>query len=207
MTPSRSRAGRARSGSWSSTKRFPVLLHPGLALTQLRLFNGQSFLDRLEIDMAVSKPASCSMGNKKKSKSRSGMPTPSSCRSMWAIRWDTNAAARTSRSISAIGKMIRKTSSTRSRNVMAPQHIQERSLLYPLDLRTRDGPAASFGGAARDRPAIGEFRVHSAGYIDPGWGWGSDGSACGRPDHARGDTTRRFASGIGKTSLAYASNI
>jgi dCTP deaminase len=28
---------------------------------------------------------------------------------------------------------------------------------------------------------FGEFRSHSAGYIDPGWGWGKDGSVHGRP--------------------------
>ena len=26
----------------------------------------------------------------------------------------------------------------------------------------------------------GEFRVHYAGYIDPGWGWGDNGDGCGR---------------------------
>ena len=41
-------------------------------------------------------------------------------------------------------------------------------------------PAFSAELRATD-PQFGEFRVHSAGYIDPGWGYGVDGTTCGRP--------------------------
>ena len=30
-------------------------------------------------------------------------------------------------------------------------------------------------------PRLGEFRSHAAGYIDPGWGYGENGEAYGRP--------------------------
>jgi dCTP deaminase len=30
-------------------------------------------------------------------------------------------------------------------------------------------------------PRLGEFRSHAAGYIDPGWGYGTSGEECGRP--------------------------
>jgi dCTP deaminase len=30
-------------------------------------------------------------------------------------------------------------------------------------------------------PRLGEFRSHAAGYIDPGWGFGTNGECRGRP--------------------------
>ncbi len=168
-------------------ERFPVLVSPstpgtpGTPLSQVRLFDGTSFLDPLGMDMAIENPGLLFNSD--------GVRLPKPHRhadSMFlsvlvgdAMGWEcrgTNCVldlSRRSKNPASFFEPIsmrdgafdlRKGSAyilATAEHVMVPPELS-------AELRTID-------------PRFGDFRAHLAGYIDPGWGWGEDGKGCGRP--------------------------
>jgi dCTP deaminase len=163
---------------------FPVLVSPGLSLSQVRLFYGKSFLDPLEAEIAVKEYGFLFEPN--------GLKIPykdlerhadSFLLSIYVgdgMGWE----CRGSRKVLDLAKLkhydpeeffvpVRK----RDGSV-----ILRKGMFYILS--TEEGVMVPPGYSAELRaidPRLGEFRSHAAGYIDPGWGWGTDGSEHGRP--------------------------
>ena len=160
---------------------FPVLVSPGIALVQMRLFDGPSFLGRLEIDFAIRRTG-LFFGEDKQRIEKPRRHADSLFLSVGFSEfagWECRGS-----------KRILNLSSYDHDPADFFEPISPRS--GTLDLRkgsayilaTREHvmvpPPFSAELRAVD-PRFGEFRVHSAGYIDPGWGWGASGEACGRP--------------------------
>jgi dCTP deaminase len=162
-------------------ERFPIRLAPGIALSQMRLFDGASFLDPLEMDFAIEKPGLLFEADG----TRIAKPVRHADSMLLSVRvgetmgWEcrgTNEVLDLARKgVDASGFFepvsmrrgafdLRKGSAyilaTRER-VMVPPHCS-------AELRAID-------------PRFGDLRVHLAGYIDSGWGWGRGGEGHGRP--------------------------
>lgn len=163
---------------------FPVYLKPGLAVSQARLFDGKSFLDELQANNAIHKHGLIfdEKGNphtaeKIRRQGDSFLLTLYVGRKMgWECRGVQKALDLSNKnfyrptdffeSVSpSNGELILRKGSfyifTTAERVMVPPNLSAE--LRAIDAR------------------FGEVRVHAAGYVDPGWGWGKDGSECGRP--------------------------
>jgi dCTP deaminase len=163
---------------------FPVLVSPGLALSQVRLFYGTSFLGQLEGEIAAEKYGLLFQPNGLKIDYRNLERHADSFVLSIYVGRNMGWECRGTRKVLDLSKLdhydpeqffmpvtpqngkatLRKDTfyilSTNER-VMVPPHLS-------AELRAID-------------PRLGEFRSHAAGYIDPGWGWGKDGSEHGRP--------------------------
>lgn len=163
---------------------FPVKLAPGLALAQMRFFDGKAFLDQLEMEMIVEKHGLLYDEKKRKL-------------SQNEILWHTDSLFLTLKVAGAIGWECRgvgqildlsKTNFHDPEDFFIPIQARDEELilrkdnLYILTTRERVVVPPDFSAELRAiDPRVGEFRSHAAGYIDPGWGWGKNGEACGRP--------------------------
>lgn len=163
---------------------FPVLVRPGLALSQLRLFDGKSFLDELRIELAI---VNFGLLFKKDCEKLSPQEERRHADSFLLtlhvgeeMGWECHGT-RKILDMSKVGfydpldffKPIRVTNGT---------YILRKGGFYILTTRERVmvPPHLSAELRAID-PRLGEFRSHAAGYIDPGWGFGEKGEVCGRP--------------------------
>jgi dCTP deaminase len=182
--------GVTKLGGWAgelwvliSTEYFPVLLTPGLAVSQMRFFNGKAFLDTLDMEIAVEKHGLLYGPRAEKIPFRDmalhsdsiyltlrvgeGMgfecvPT----RKVLDLRRRDYDPADFFRPVVARNGSVKLSKGrfyilTTGERVMVPPNLSAE--LRAIDVR------------------LGEFRTHAAGYIDPGWGYGKDGGACGRP--------------------------
>lgn len=162
---------------------FPVLLEKGLALAQVRLFNGKSFLDKLGAEIAIKKhgllfdPSGYVIP-----KTQMHWHADSIVLSMY-VGESMGFECRGSRKVVDLTKVHqydgneffepirpRNGAVTLRKNTFYILATEERIMVPPYlsaELRAID-------------PRLGEFRTHAAGYIDPGWGWGKDGSVHGR---------------------------
>jgi dCTP deaminase len=164
---------------------FPVLVAPGQAVSQLRLFDGKTFLDRLELNMALNQYGIFFHPD--------GRP------------WERGKHLRHADSL-LLSLLVEEgmagwecRGSTRVFDFGRIDHYQPEEFFTPVSVQ--DGRVRLLKGSfyilstyervvvpphlsaelrAID-PRFGEFRSHSAGYIDPGWGWGKNGEEKGRP--------------------------
>lgn len=164
---------------------FPVKLSPGLALTQLRLFDDYTILDRLDIELAANthrllwKP--------------SGTPYR-----FEEINIDNDG------SIFLTLDLSQKTAGYECRNPSKILDVGKKYFYKPTDffnpvpveqghiflrkggfyvLSTYERVLVPPALSAEIRPIdvrFGEFRTHAAGYVDPGWGWGKKGEGKGQ---------------------------
>jgi len=162
---------------------FPILLTKGQTIAQVRLFDGPSFLDELHIDFAIRNHGLLFLEDGQKLSSREIANHRDSLiltlRVSGECGWECRGTlkpldfARKDHRESDFfdrvrakdeGMLLRKGGFyilATAERVMVPPHLS-------AELRATD-------------PRLGEFRSHAAGYIDPGWGYGSDGSVRGRP--------------------------
>ncbi len=161
---------------------FPVLVRPGLALAQVRLFYGKSFLDKLDAEIAIKKHGLLF--------NQSGYKVPAE-----EVHWHADSIVlsiyvgenmgfecRGSRKVVDLAK-IRHYDGEEFFEPVRPRSgaiTLRKNTFYILGTeRVMVPPYLSAELRAID-PRLGEFRSHAAGYIDPGWGWGTDGSVQGR---------------------------
>jgi dCTP deaminase len=163
---------------------FPVLVSPGLAVSQMRLFDGKSFLDDLHTEFAMKESGLIFSheGNKLSLKDTRrhadsflltlhvgdsmGWECPGTHKVLDMSKKDfydpedffKPIRVRNGTYILRKGGFYILTTKER---VMVPPHLS-------AELRAID-------------PRLGEFRSHAAGYIDPGWGYGKNGEERGRP--------------------------
>jgi len=161
---------------------FPVLVQPGLSLAQVRLFYGKSFLDKLEVEIAVKKHGLLF--------NPSGYVIPNE-----DVHWHADSLVLSLYVGENMGWECR--GSRKTIDFSKIRHYDGEEFFEPV--RSRNGsiilrkntfyilateerimvpPYLSAELRAID-PRLGEFRSHAAGYIDPGWGWGKEGEKHG----------------------------
>ena len=163
---------------------FPIVLAPNLSVAQVRIFDGKSFLNEFDTAIAVKKFGLIFDSDGKKRDPKGLNTHADSIFLSLAVGEDFGYECRGSHKPLDFGRTdahdpfdyftpisapngtytLRKGSfyilSTLER-VMVPPYLSAE--LRPIDVR------------------LGEFRSHAAGYIDPGWGFGENGEAHGRP--------------------------
>jgi dCTP deaminase len=164
---------------------FPVLLAPGKAVSQLRLFDAKSFLDPLELNLAVQQHGILfHPSGERFADDEIAKHSDSLLLSLYVKKGQVGWECRGSSKVLDFSK---------------DSHYQPSEFFEPLELsrdrimlrrdtfyilttyeRVLVPPELSAELRAID-PRFGEFRSHAAGYIDPGWGWGESGEAGGRP--------------------------
>ncbi len=163
---------------------FPVIVSPHKAVSQLRLFDGTSFLDALEVSMEAEKHgllyhpdgkriALEDMTRHSDSLFLSVMVEPG------MPAWECRGGRREldiSREDYQASDFFQK---VEVRDGYVDLHKGGFYILSTYEY-VCVGPDISAELRAID-PRFGEFRSHAAGFIDPGWGWGVKGEGRGRP--------------------------
>ncbi len=163
---------------------FPVLVHPGLAVSQMRFFDGKSFLDDLHTELAIEQHGLLFDGEGKKL-------------SLGEARRHTNSFLLTLQVGENMGwecHGTRKVLDMSQKDYYDPRdffepinatngrYILHKGGFYILTTRERVLVPPNLSAELRAiDPRLGEFRSHAAGYIDPGWGYGKNGEERGRP--------------------------
>lgn len=163
---------------------FPVRVKPGLALSQVRLFDGKSFLDDLHAALAIREKGLLFSERAKKlafkETQRHADAFLLTLRVGDRMGWEC-------REPSKILDMSRKDFYNPLdffSIIMADddQFILRKGRFYILTTKERVMVPPYLSAELRAiEPRLGEFRSHAAGYIDPGWGYGKEGEECGRP--------------------------
>jgi dCTP deaminase len=163
---------------------FPVRVSPGLAVSQMRFFDGKSFLDDLHTELAIQQTGLLFRDDGEK-----------------LLLSDTRRHADSFLLSLHVGEMMgwecrgtRKILDLNKKNFYNPddffkpiqvansKHVLRKDGFYILTTKepVMVPPNLSAELRAID-PRLGEFRSHAAGYIDPGWGYGANGEERGRP--------------------------
>jgi dCTP deaminase len=161
---------------------FPIQLAPGIAVSQVRLFDGASFLDPLESDFAIRRHGLLFSEDKVRIENpiRQGDEMYLSLKVGKCTGWECRGTNQVL-DMSKVGYYSPEDFFEPIQTVNGTLKLRKGSF-YILSTKERVmvPPYLSAELRAMD-PRFGEFRSHAAGYIDPGWGWGNDGSICGRP--------------------------
>lgn len=163
---------------------FPVLLNPGIAVSQVRLFDGKSFLDELQANNAIKKHGLIfDEGGARIDAQRVRRQGGAFLLTLYVgehMGWECRGTNKVL-DLAKIGHY-------EPRDFFEPISPQNGELVlrkgsfYIFTTAERVMVSPSFSAELRATDArFGEFRVHAAGYVDPGWGWGRDGGECGRP--------------------------
>lgn len=160
---------------------YPVLLCPGETLSQLRLFTGNTILDRLGVELEFDKHPLLFSGSKpiqfqdtEVEEDGAILLTPNLKNPGWVCHNSSSVVDFSKRDNDKNNwyEPIKARNGTLSLKkgrfyilctdeyVVVPPHLSAE--LRPIDIR------------------FGEFRAHAAGYIDPGWGYGSNGRMKGQ---------------------------
>lgn len=163
---------------------FPVLLTPGLAVSQMRFFDGKSFLDDLHTELAMERTGLLFTEDGKKLSLQDTRRHADSFLLTLHVGEMTGWECRGTRKILDMSRsnFYEPDDFFKPIRVTNKKHILRKGGFYILTTRERImvPPYLSAELRAID-PRLGEFRSHAAGYIDPGWGYGKSGEECGRP--------------------------
>jgi dCTP deaminase len=163
---------------------FPILLSEGVPLVQLRIFDGKSFLSALETDVAIKKHGLIFDERRRKVVSKKLQQHADS------IYLSLDVGVNFGFECRGTGKILdfSKVNAYDSADFFEPIHAPDRTFTLRKDsfyiISTLERVMVPPYLSAELRPIdvrLGEFRSHAAGYIDPGWGWGTGGEVCGRP--------------------------
>ncbi len=165
---------------------FPVLLTPGQAVSQMRLFDGKTFLDGLDLNIAIKEsgiffhPGGKAFQSKQIRSHADSLFLSLDVGSEF-VGWECRGTSR----VLDYGKVGCHNPSdyfSELRPEEGSRLVLRKGSFYILSTYEYVvvPPRLSAEVRAMD-PRLGEMRTHAAGYIDPGWGWGKDGTARGRP--------------------------
>lgn len=163
---------------------FPVLVSPGLALSQMRLFDGKAFLDPLGVEVAAKKHGLFFDERKEKiplDDREQGEALMLSIRvgegMGYVCRGSTNTL-----DLSNVGQYDPADFGFEPVVPRCGEVTLKKEEFYILETKEHVMVPPHLSAELRDIDTrFGEFRSHAAGYIDPGWGWGTDGSVRGQP--------------------------
>jgi len=154
---------------------FPVIVRPGIALSQIRLFDGKSFLDKLALEMALEAPGLFFTPSGKQLRHGDGVRYHGDSFLLTiglprgVAGWECVRATE----VLDLGN----TNFYRPENFFRPVHVRGGKLdfvrgghyILTTFEHLRIPPDCAAELRAID-PRFGEFRSHSAGFFDPGWG-------------------------------------
>lgn len=160
---------------------FPVLVAPGTALSQVRFFDGSSFLDPLELDFTIEKPGLLFDGQG----TRIGEPERHAD-SLFLSALVGEAMGYECRGTHRVLDLSKRDEDASAFfepvGMRAGAFDLRKGSAYILATEERVMVPPAFAAELRAiDPRFGDFRAHLAGYIDAGWGWGTDGNGSGRP--------------------------
>lgn len=164
---------------------FPVLLAAGQAVSQIRFFDGKNFLDPLDLNLAIERDGLLYHPDGKKFEHEEIQRHADSVLLTIRIgKGHVGWVCRGTRRVLDYGKI----DYYRPEDFFEPLYSKGDSIELKVGdfciLTTEEcimvPPDFSAELRAID-PRFGEFRSHGAGFIDAGWGWGTDGSSRGRP--------------------------
>lgn len=166
---------------------FPILLSPGIALSQLRFFTGKSFLDQLGLEAAHQEHGLFfDMHGQKLRVPKNGIREHADSLFM-TIRAEKGEVGWRCLGSSSVLDLRARGCRPQDFGFEPIRALNKGIELLPhvfyiltTDEHLKVPPLNSAELRATD-PRLGEFRVHAAGFIDPGWGCGVDGSGVGRP--------------------------
>ena len=163
---------------------FPVKVAPGLAVSQMRLFDGKSFLDDLHTELAIRQTGLLYDKNRRKLLYRETHRHADAFLLTLHVGEDTGWECNEP---SKILDMSQKDFYD-PEDFFEPIQVKNEKLIlrkgrfYILTTNERVMVPPDLSAELRAiEPRLGEFRSHAAGYIDPGWGYGKSGEARGRP--------------------------
>lgn len=163
---------------------FPVLLSPELAVSQMRFFDGKSFLDDLHTELAIQQAGLLFDEDGSKLSLQDTRRHADSFLLTLHVGKDMGWECRGTRKVLDLGKVdfYDPDDFFKPIHVTNGKYIMRKGGFYILTTKQRVmvPPYLSAELRAID-PRLGEFRSHAAGYIDPGWGYGVGGEECGRP--------------------------
>lgn len=170
-------------------KSFAVQLHSGTPLTQLRLFNADTRLNELELEIALKEHQLVWHSTEERTVSYDELLThdQDGALILTAMVDDDIAGYKCIASQDQVLD-VAKIASYEATNFFEPVYAEDgflrlkRGSFYILSgaERVRIPPMFSSEMAPMDERS-GDFRSHYAGFLDPGWGWGLDGEGHGRP--------------------------
>lgn len=163
---------------------YPVLVQPGLAVSQMRLFDGAHFLDNLEVEVQIDRTGLLFAPNGRKIPYKEarmhGEAFMLTLEVSSNMGWECQGAG----CLLDMSKLNHHKPTDFFRRIRPAKgsYVLRKGTFYILTTRERVmvPPTLSAELRAID-PRLGEFRSHAAGYIDPGWGYGKDGECRGRP--------------------------
>jgi len=159
---------------------FPVLLSPGIALSQMRLFDGQAFLDPTETALFHGRSGFVFSDDGAK------LPLDAHKDSLMLSLFVGENMGYACRAPKATLDLSRRDADPEDFfEPIVPKKgklVLEEDVFYILRTceHVRVPPELSAELRASDS-RIGEFRVHAAGFIDSGWGWSETGGVRGQP--------------------------
>lgn len=163
---------------------FPVLVKPGLALSQMRFFDGKSFLDDLHTELAIQQYGLLFDENGKKLSLQdtrrhadSFLLTLHVGDTMgWESRWTRKILDMSKTNFYEPDDFFKPIRITKGKDIL------RKNSFYILTTKERMMVPPGLSAELRPiDPRLGEFRSHDAGYVDEGWGYGVAGEECGRP--------------------------
>lgn len=161
---------------------FSVRLASGLALSQIRFFDGKSFLDDLHIELSIEKHGLLFDQKKRK------LPFADVRRHADSLLLSLKVGSNMGYECRWTRRILDLRIGGKLKDFFKPIHasnsafMPRRNCFYILTTRERIMVPPDLSAELRAiDPRLGEFRSHAAGYIDPGWGYGKSGEARGRP--------------------------
>lgn len=162
---------------------FPVLVRPGLAVSQMRLFDGKSFLDDFHTELVLQQTGLLFSEDGRKLALQETRRHADSFLLSLHVGKETGWECRGTRKILDMSKRNYEPEDF-FKPITSPEGklVLRKGGLYILTTKARVmvPPYLSAELRAID-PRFGEHRSHAAGYIDPGWGYGQCGEESGRP--------------------------
>lgn len=161
---------------------FPVSLAPGIAVSQMRFFDGKSFLDDFHTELAIQQSGLLFGENGKQLSLQETRRHADSFLLSLKVGENMGWECRGSRKILDLRLGGKCSDYFKPINAVDGKHFLHKGGFYILTTQqsVMVPPFLSAELRAID-PRLGEFRSHAAGYIDPGWGYGKAGEERGRP--------------------------
>jgi dCTP deaminase len=163
---------------------FPVLIRPGLAVSQMRFFDGKSFLDDLHTELAMQKPGivfdqnggKLSITDARLHANSIFLTLSVGAKMGWECQGTKKILDLSKKGFYSPQDFFRPVDSVNRTSVL------RKGNLYILTTREKVVVPPDLSAELRAiDPRLGEFRSHAAGYIDPGWGIAAVGKINGRP--------------------------
>ncbi len=163
---------------------FPILVAPELAVSQMRFFDGKSFLDDLHVELAITQTGLLFDEEGRKLSLQETRRHADSFLLTLHVGEMMGWECRGTRKILNLNKndFYEPDDFFKPLSTSGKKYFLRKGGFYILTTRERVmvPPTLSAELRAID-PRLGEFRSHAAGYIDPGWGYGRSGEERGRP--------------------------